>query len=99
MTTITTTTIGRNGLHRHRPKGATPMVCFKRPTVRSTSLSAVARRPKATDRTDQMPGRSGMSTLRTRGLCVGLNSQLLSPGKIIRFTSLTPGLTRWSLTP
>jgi hypothetical protein len=33
-TTIATTIIGRNGLHRHRPKGATPMVHSRRPTVR-----------------------------------------------------------------
>jgi hypothetical protein len=35
-TTITTTTTGRNELHRHRPKGATPMARFRRPTARST---------------------------------------------------------------
>jgi hypothetical protein len=98
-TTITTTTTGRNELHRHRPKRATPMERFRRPTARSTSSSEVAVRSKATDRPDQTLGRSGMSTLRTRDLCVGLNSQSLSPGKIIGFTSLTPGLTRWSLTP
>jgi hypothetical protein len=56
-------------------------------------------RSKAIDRPDQTPGRSGTSTQKTRGLCVGLNSQSLSPGKIIGFTSLTLGLTRWSLTP
>jgi hypothetical protein len=75
------------------------MVRSRRPTVRLTSSSAVAKRPKATDRTDQTPGRSGMSTLKTRGLCVGPNSQSLSIGKTIGFTSLTLGLTRWSLTP
>jgi hypothetical protein len=99
MTTITTTTIGRNELHCHRPKWATPMVRSRRPTVRSTSSSAVAKRSKATDRPDQTLGRSDTSTPKTRGLCVGLNSQSLSPGKIIGFTSLTPGLTRWSSTP
>jgi hypothetical protein len=36
-TTINTTTTGRSGLHRHRPKGATPMVHFRKPTARSTS--------------------------------------------------------------
>jgi hypothetical protein len=75
------------------------MVHSRRPTVRSTSSSAVTRRPKATDRPDQTPGRSGTSIPKTRSLCVGLNSQLLSPGKIIGFTSLTPGLARWSSTP
>jgi hypothetical protein len=98
-TTITTTTTGKNELHRHHPKGATPMAHFRRPTTRSTSSSAVAKRSKATDRTDQTLGRSGTSTLKTHGLCVGLNSQSHSPRKIIGFTSLTPGLTRWSLTP
>jgi hypothetical protein len=98
-TTITTTTTGRNELHRHRQMGATPMAHFRRPTARSTSSSAVAKRSKATYRPDQTLGRSGMSTPKTRGLCVGLNSQSLSPGKITGFTSLTPGLTRWSLTP
>jgi hypothetical protein len=58
-TTITRITIGRNRLHRHRPKGATPMAHFRRPTARSTSSSVVAKRPKATNRTDQTPGRSG----------------------------------------
>jgi hypothetical protein len=88
-TTITTTTTGRNELHRHRPKGATPMAHFRRPTARSTSSSEVAKRSKATSRPNQMPGRSDMSILRTRDLCVGLNSQSLSPGKTIGFTSLT----------
>jgi hypothetical protein len=69
------------------------------PTERLISSSVVAKRPKATDRTGQTPGRSGMSTLKTHSLYVGPNSQSLSPGKIIGFTSLTPGLTRWSLTP
>jgi hypothetical protein len=75
------------------------MARSRRPTARSTSSSVVAKRPKSTDRIDQTPGRSGMSTPRTRGPCVGLSSQSLSPGKIIGFTSLTLGLTRWSLTP
>jgi hypothetical protein len=59
----------------------------------------VAKRPKATDRTDQTPGRSGKLALKTHSLCMGPNSQSLSPGKIIGFTSLTPGLTRWLSTP
>jgi hypothetical protein len=71
----------------------------KRPIARSTSSSVVAKRLKATDRPDQTPGRSGTSTPKTHGLCVGLNSQSLSPGKIIGFTSLTQGPTRWSSTP
>jgi hypothetical protein len=75
------------------------MVHSRRPTARSTSSSAVAKRSKATDRPDQTPGRSGMSTPKTRDLCVGLNFQSLSPGKIIGSTSLTSGLTRWSSTP
>jgi hypothetical protein len=69
------------------------MARFRRPTARSTSLSAVAKRSKATDRPDQTPGRSGTSTPKIRNLRVGLNSQSLSPGKIIGFTSLTPRLT------
>jgi hypothetical protein len=59
----------------------------------------VTKRPKATERTDQTPGRSGKLTLKTRSPCVGPNSQSLSPGKIIVFTSLTPGHTLWSSTP
>jgi hypothetical protein len=86
-TTIARTIIGRNELHRHRPKGATSSTML---TTRSTSSSVVAKRSKATDRPDQTPGRPGMSTLKTRELCVGLNSQSLSTGKIIGFTSLTP---------
>jgi hypothetical protein len=74
-TTIARTINGRNGLHHHHPKGATPTVHSRRPTVRSTSSSTVARRPKATDRPDQMPGRSGTSTPRTRSLCASLSSQ------------------------
>jgi hypothetical protein len=41
--TIPTTTIGRSGLHRHRPKGATPMARSRRLTARSTSSSVVAK--------------------------------------------------------
>jgi hypothetical protein len=97
-TTATTTTV-KNGLYHHFLKGATPMARSRRPTERLTSSSVVAKQPKATDRTDQTPGRSGMLTLKTRSLCVGPNSQSLSLGKIIGITSLTLGLTRWSLTP
>jgi hypothetical protein len=97
-TTATITTV-KNGQHHHRLKGATPMARSRRPTERLTSSSVVAKRPKATDGTDQTPGRPGKLTLKTRSLCVGSNSQSLSPGKIIGFTSLTPGLTRWSSTP
>jgi hypothetical protein len=75
------------------------MVCSRRLTARSTSLLVVAKRSKATERLDQTPGRSGTSTLKTRDLCGGMNSQSLSPGKIIGSTSLTPGPTRWSSTP
>jgi hypothetical protein len=93
-TTTVTTTIEKNILHHHYLKGATPMVHSRLPTERSISSSAVAKQPKATDRTEQTPGRSDMSTLKPHSLYGGLNSQSLSPGKIIRFTSLTPGLTR-----
>jgi hypothetical protein len=98
-TTVTTTTTVRSGLRRHRPKGATPMVRFRRPTVKSTSSSVVSKRSKVTDRLDQTPGRSGTSTLKTHNLCGGLNSQSLSPGKIIGFTSLTPGLNPMVVNP
>jgi hypothetical protein len=98
-TIITKTATGKSGPLRHRPKGATPMVHSRRLTVRSTSSSEVAKRSKATDRLDQTPGRSGTSTLKTHDLCGGLNSQSLSPGKIIGFTSLTPEPIRWSSTP
>jgi hypothetical protein len=50
------------------------MVRSKRLTARSTSLSEVAKRSKATGRLDQTPGRLGMSTLKTRDLYGGLNS-------------------------
>jgi hypothetical protein len=93
-TTVPATTTGRSGLHHHRPKGATPMVHFRSPTVRSTSLLVVTKRSKATDRLNQTPGRSGTSILKTRDLYGGLNSQSLSPGKIIGSTSLTLEPTR-----
>jgi hypothetical protein len=89
-TTIARTATGRSERLRHHPKGATPMMHSRRLIVRSTSSSEVAKRSNATDRLDQMPGRSGTSTLKTRDLCGGRNSQSLSPGKIIGFTSLTP---------
>jgi hypothetical protein len=79
--------------------GATPTVHSRKPTARSTSSSEVAKRSKATDRLDQTPGRSVTSTLKTRDLCGGLNSQSLSPGNIIGFRPLTPEHTRWSSTP
>jgi hypothetical protein len=59
------------------------MVHSRRLTARSTSSSEVANRSKATDRLEQTLGRSGTSTLKTRDLCDGLNSQSLSPEKII----------------
>jgi hypothetical protein len=89
-TTMARTATGRSGCRSHRPKGATPMVHSRRLTARSTSLSEVAKRSKATDRLDQTLGRSGMSTLKTHDLCGGLNSQSLYSRKIIGFTSLTP---------
>jgi hypothetical protein len=98
-TTIARTATGRSGHLHHRPKGETLMVHSRKLTAKSTSSSEVAKRSKATDRLDQTPGRSGTSTLKTRDLCGGLNSQSLSPGKIIGFTSLTPGHIRWSSTP
>jgi hypothetical protein len=74
------------------------MVHSNPPTERSSSSSMVAKRPKATDRSDQTQGRLRMSTPKLRNLCVGRNSQSLSPGKIIGYTSLTLGPTRWSST-
>jgi hypothetical protein len=75
------------------------MVHSRRLTARSTSSSEVTKQSKATDRLDQTPGRSGTSTLKTHDLCGGLNSQSLSPGKIIGFISLTPEPICWSSTP
>jgi hypothetical protein len=98
-TTVPVTTTARSRLHHHRPKGATPMAHSRRPTARSTSSSEVAKRSKATDRLNQMPGRSGTSTPKTRDLCDGLNYQSLSLGNIIGFTSPTPEPIRWSLSP
>jgi hypothetical protein len=86
----TTTTVKSEHL-RHLPKGETPMVHSRRLTVRSTSLTEVAKRSKPTDRLDRTLGRLGTSTLKTCDLCGGLNFQSLSPGKIIGFTSPTPG--------
>jgi hypothetical protein len=74
MTTTAMNTTARNDPHRHNQKGATPMVRFSQPTERSTSSSAVAKRPKATYKFNQTQGRSGMSTLKLRNLCVGRNS-------------------------
>jgi hypothetical protein len=71
----------------------------RRLTVRSTSSLEAAKRSKPTDRPDQTPGRLDTSTPKTRDLCGDLNSQSLSPGKIIGFTYLTPGPTRWLSTP
>jgi hypothetical protein len=99
MTTTAKTTIARSGHLRHRPKEATPMVHSRRRTARSTSLLVVAKRSKPTCRLDRTPGRSGTSTLKIHDLYGGLNSQSLSPGKIIGFTFLTPEPIRWSLTP
>jgi hypothetical protein len=98
-TIISNTATGKSGHLHHHPKGATPMAHSRRPTVRSTSSSEVAKRSKATDIHDQTPGRLDTSTPKTYNLCGGLNSQSLSPGKIIGFTSPTSGLTRWSSTP
>jgi hypothetical protein len=98
-TTTVTTTTAKSDLHRHHLKGATLMVRFSQPTERSTSSSAVAKRPKVTGSFDQMQGRSGMSTQRLHNLCVDRSSQSLSLGKIIGYISLTPGPTRWLLTP
>jgi hypothetical protein len=73
-TTTATTTTARSDHHRHHLKGATLMVHFSQPNERSTSSSAVAKRPKATDSFDQTQGRSGMSTVKLRNLCVGRSS-------------------------
>jgi hypothetical protein len=62
-TTTATTTTARNGPHRHHLKGATLLVRFNQPIERSTSSSAVTKRPKAIDSFDRMQGRSGMSTM------------------------------------
>jgi hypothetical protein len=97
--TTATTTIARSDLHHHHLKGATPMGCLSQPTERSTSSLVVVKRPKAIGSSNQTQGRSGTSTLKLHNLCVGLSSQSLSPGKIIGSTFLTPGPTRWSLTP
>jgi hypothetical protein len=96
-TTITTTMIGRNELHRLCPKGQ-PQRRVPEDQQRLSSSSVVAKRSNATDRTDQTLEKLGKLTLKTRGLCVGPDSQSLSLGKIIGFTSMTPGPTCWSLT-
>jgi hypothetical protein len=98
-TTTATTTTAWSDLHRQHLKGATPMVRFSHPTERSTSSSAVAKRPKATGSFNQTQGILGMLTLKLHNLCIGRSSQLLSLGKIIGSTFLTLRPTRWSLTP
>jgi hypothetical protein len=75
------------------------MVHSRRPIARLNSSLEVAKQSKPTDRPDQIPGILGTSTLKICDLCGGLNSQSLSPGKIMGFTSLTPGPTQWSSTP
>jgi hypothetical protein len=65
------------------------MVRSSRPTERSTSSSAVAKRPKATDRSDQTQGRLSMSTPKLRSLYIGPSPQSLSPRKIIGSKSPT----------
>jgi hypothetical protein len=99
MTTTAKTTTARSEHLRHRPREATPMVHSRRRTARSTSLLVVTKRSKPTGRLDQTPGRSGTSTLKIHDLYGGLNSQSLSPGKIIGFTFLTLEPIHWSLTP
>jgi hypothetical protein len=47
MTIIATMIIAKSDLYHHLLKGATPMGCSNRPTERSTSSSAIAKRPKA----------------------------------------------------
>jgi hypothetical protein len=81
------------------PKGGNPTVSSRRPTVRSTSLPEVAKRSKPNGKLDQTPERSGTSTLKIRDLCGGLNSQSLSPGRIIGFSSPAPKPIRRSSTP
>jgi hypothetical protein len=93
MTTTAKTKTARSGHLRHRPKEATPMVHSRRRTTRSTSLLVVAKRSKPTDRLDRTPGRLGTSTLKIHDLYGGLNSQSLSPGKIIWFIFLTRNLS------
>jgi hypothetical protein len=75
------------------------MVHSRRPTARSTSSSVVAKRLKPTGKLDRTPKRSGTSTLKIHDLYGGLNSQSLSLGRIIGFTSPTPEPIRWSSTP
>jgi hypothetical protein len=99
MTITAKITTARSGHLRHHPKGATPMVHSRRPTVRSTSSSVVAKRSKQTIKLNRTPGRSGTSTLKIHDLYGGLNSQSLSPGKIIGFTFPTPEHIRWLSTP
>jgi hypothetical protein len=75
------------------------MVHSRRQIARSTSLLVVAKRSKPTGKLDQTPGRSGTSTPKIHDLYGGLNSQSLSPGKIIGSTFPTPEPIRWSSTP
>jgi hypothetical protein len=99
MTTTAKTTTARSRHLYHCPREATPMVHSRRRTARSTSLLVVAKRSKPTGRLDQTPWRSGMSTPKIHNLYGSLNSQSLSPGKIIGSTFPTPEPIHWSLTP
>jgi hypothetical protein len=75
------------------------MVHSRRPTARSTLSSVVAKRSKPTGKLDRTLEKSGTSTLKIHDLYGGLNSQSLSPGRIIGFTFPTPEPIRWSSTP
>jgi hypothetical protein len=69
MTTVATTTTARSILPPHRQKEAIPMVRSKPLMEKSTSLSVVAKQPKAIGSSDQTQGRSGTSTLKIHNLC------------------------------
>jgi hypothetical protein len=67
-TTTAKTTTGKSGHLRHHPKGATPMVHSRRPTVRSTSSLVVAKRSKPTGKLDRTPEIGHVNTENPRPL-------------------------------
>jgi hypothetical protein len=98
MTTVTTTTTGRSGPRRHHPKGQ-PNGAFQKANCEINSI--VGGHPAITsNRQTRLNAREirHVNTENPRPLRWS-DSQSLSPGKIIGFTSLTPGPILWSSTP
>jgi hypothetical protein len=89
-TTVPTTTTARSGLHRHHhPKGE-PQWRIQKANREINFIVEGRQATRSNRQTRSNTRRSGTSTLKTHDLCRGLNSQSLSLGKTIGFTSPTP---------